>query len=361
MQFIYICGNIYIMKEIMEILNKNGYLAYIVGGYVRDYLLGITSFDVDICTNAPISEIVKMFDGRGKAYPQYYAYHISEGDYEYDITTFRRELRYKKNKPVELKIAKNLKEDLLRRDFTINTFAMDKNGYFIDLLNSKKDLDSKIIKCVGDTEKKFEEDKTRIIRALRFACTLDFELSDEIINFISKKAYILNDVPKEFKRKELDRIFDSAGLDKFLYYIRRFEIQKYFNIDFVKVIHSYNKYGIWAQMNSDLPFSKNELRIINSIRSIISKGNITMDDIKNNSEEVLLNASFILNQVDRLKVLMEISKLHSFIDMDADIDLFFKYVNTNDVVKTYRLVERRIIEGYLNNDMLDIEEFLRNL
>ncbi len=346
------------MKEIMEILNKNGYESYIVGGYVRDYLLGIKSTDIDICTNAPINEIVKMFNGRGKAYLQYFAYHITKGDYEYDITTYRKELRYKKNKPIELKIASNLGEDLIRRDFTINTFAMDKDGNFIDLLGSKKDLDSKIIKCVGDTEKKFTEDKTRIIRALRFACTLDFDLSTEIINFLKDKSYLLNEVPKEYKRSELDKIFDSVGADKFLFYVKRFEIEKYFNIKFDKVFPTYNKYGVWAQIEADLPFSNNELKTIESIKKIVNNNDLKMIDITTNSEDVIMNAACILNQVDKVKILKEINKLHSVIDIDADIDLFLKYVPTNEVVKTYRLVERRIVEGYLVNNKLDIEEFL---
>lgn len=345
----------------MEILNKNGYEAYIVGGYVRDYLLGINSTDVDICTNAPINKIISMFDGRGKAFPQYFGYHISENGYEYDITTYRKELRYKKNKPVELKVAKSLGEDLLRRDFTINTFAMDKDGYFVDLLGSKKDLDAKLIKCVGDVEKKFNEDKTRIIRALRFACTYDFDLSSDIVKFISENAHLLNEVPKEYKRKELDRIFDSVGVDKFLYYVRRFDMQKYFNISFNKVIPSYNKYGIWAQIETDLPFSNHELRTIKTIRDMVSRGNIKIDDIRSYSEEITANAAFILNQVEKYKVLNEINKLHSFIDIDVDVDLFFKYVNINDIVKTYRLVERRIVEGYLANNEYDIEEFLKEL
>ena len=349
------------MKEIMEILNKNGYEAYIVGGYVRDYLLGINSTDIDICTNAPISKIMNMFDGRGKAFPQYFAYHISEDGYEYDITTYRKELRYKKNKPIELKIAKNLGEDLLRRDFTINTFAMDKDGYFVDLLGSKKDLDAKLIRCVGDVEKKFTEDKTRIIRALRFACTLDFDLSSDIVKFISENPHLLNEVPKEYKRKELDRIFDSVGVDKFLYYVRRFEMQKYFNIDFSKVVPAYNKYGIWAQIESDLPFSNHEQRIIKTIKNIVANRNIKIEDIREYDEEITANAAFILNQVDKLKVLNEINKLHSFIDIDIDIDLFFQYVNINDIVKTYRLVEKRIVEGYLANNEYDIIEFIKGL
>lgn len=345
----------------MEILNKNGYEAYIVGGYVRDYLLGIISTDVDICTNAPISKIMNLFEGRGKAFPQYFAYHISEDGYEYDITTYRKELRYKRNKPVELKIAKNLGEDLLRRDFTINTFAMDSEGYFVDLLGSKKDLDAKLIRCVGDVEKKFTEDKTRIIRALRFACTLDFDLSSDIVKFISENANLLEDVPREYKRKELDRIFDSIGVDKFLYYVRRFDMQKYFNIEFDKVVPAYNKYGIWAQIETNLPFSKHEQREIKTIKDIVARNNIRLEDIRSYDEDIVANAAFILNQAEKLKVLKEINRLHSFIDLDVDIDLFFKYVPINDIVKTYRLVERRIVEGYLANNEFEIEDFLKEL
>ena len=349
------------MKEIMEILNKNGYESFIVGGYVRDYLLGITSTDVDICTNAPIDKIMKMFDGMGKAYPQYFAYHISKDGYEYDITTYRKELRYKNNKPVEIKIAKSLGDDLLRRDFTINTFAMDKDGYFVDLLGAKKDLNSKIIKCVGDTNKKFNEDKTRIIRALRFACTLDFDLSSEITDFISKKSNLLSEVPKEYKRKELDKIFDSVGVNKFLYYVRRFEIQKHFNISFDRVFSSYNKYGIWAQVETDLPFSKIEHKKIKAIKTLIESKNLKYEDFFKYDEDDIMNAAFILNQVDKVKVLKEIRKLHSIIDIDIDVDEFFKYIPVSDIVKTYRLVEKRIVEGELANNREEIEDFLRNL
>ena len=349
------------MKEILEILNKNGYEAFIVGGYVRDYLLGISSYDVDISTNAPIEEIEKMFKGKGKSFPQYFAYHISDGDYEYDITTYRKELRYKKNKPVEIKKAKNLGEDLLRRDFTINTFAMDSNGYFVDLLGAKKDFNSKIIKCVGDTNQKLEEDKTRIIRALRFACTLDFDLSSEIIDFISKKSYMLNEVPKEYKKKELDRIFDSRGVDKFLYYLKRYDIQKYFDIKFDEVVPSYNKYGIWAQVETDLPFSNEEQKKINAIKKIVDRKELKMLDIIINSDDVVMNSAYILNQVDKVKIMREINNLHSIIEIDVDIDVFFELVPLSEIVKTYRLVEKNIVEGYLANNRDDIIEFIEDL
>ena len=349
------------MKEIMEILSKNGYESYIVGGYVRDYLLGVPSYDVDICTNAPIEKIEELFDGQGKSYRQFFAYHLSKGEYEFDITTYRIELRYKKNKPIELQIAPNLYKDLLRRDFTINTFAMDIDGNFIDLLGSKKDLDNKIIRCVGDTDKRFNEDKTRIIRALRFSCTLDFDLSKEIVDFIEKKSYLLNEVPKEYKRKELDKIFDSIGLDKFLYIIKSLNIEKYFNISFDKIVHAYNKYGIYSQMEFDLPFSNNELKIINTIRSLVDKKDISYEDFNSYEDDIIMNAACILNQMGRIKTFKDIKKYHSVMDIDIDIDVLFKYVHIDDIVDTYKLIEKGIVEGYIKNDREDIEDFLKDL
>lgn len=350
------------MKEIINELTKNGYEAYIVGGYVRDYLLGISTKDIDICTNAPIEEIIKIFDGKGRADKEYFSYHIEEDGYSYDITTYRHELSYKKNKPVKIEIAPDLKTDLKRRDFTINTFAINKDGMLVDLLGAKKDLDSKIIKVVGDTEKKLREDKTRIIRAIRFACTLDFDLDDKIIDFIKeKKVYLLNEVPKEYKRKELDIIFESRSIDKFLFLIRRYDISKYFNLKTDKVKKAYNKYGVWAQVETDLPFSNKEKLIISLIKILINKGNITLADMMIYSDEVIYNAASILGLDKKVKIFKEIQKLHSIIEMDIDIEEFFKYCSIKDIIKTYRLVEKSIMLGSLENNKYAIEEFLRNL
>ena len=147
------------MKEIIDKIIEEGFECYIVGGYVRDYLLGYDSKDIDICTNAKVDDIIKIFKDTGKANKNYFSYHIKDGEYTYDITSYRKELEYKKNKPVKLEYAKDLKTDLLRRDFTINTFALDHNGNLIDILGAKEDLDNRIIRVVGDTEEKLLEDK----------------------------------------------------------------------------------------------------------------------------------------------------------------------------------------------------------
>lgn len=350
------------MKDIIERLNKNGYEAYVVGGYVRDYLLGITSNDIDICTNAPIDEIMKIFKGEGKAFKEFYAYHIEKDGFSYDITTFRKELKYKKNKPVELEVAGSLGEDLLRRDFTINTFAIDNAGRLVDLLGAKKDLNSRIIKTVGNAKEKFTEDKTRILRAIRFACTLDFDLDPEIMEFIYKNnSYLLNEVSKDFKRKELDKIFDSNGVDKFFYICNRYNLKKYLNIKYDSIVQSFNKYGIWAQIETDLPFSNKEKKIIDSIKELVSHRDITLEDFKNYDREIIYNAASILRIHDKIKFFEEFSKLHSIIDIDFDFDSFVKLVKPSEAIKVYKLVERSIMEGLLLNRASEIEEFIRKL
>ncbi len=350
------------MKDIVEKLNKNGYEAYIVGGYVRDYLLGIASNDVDICTNAPIEEIMKIFKGEGKAFKEFYAYHIEKDGYSYDITTFRKELKYKKNKPVQLKIAGSLGEDLLRRDFTINTFAIDNAGRLVDLLGAKKDLNSRIIKTVGNARDRFLEDKTRILRAIRFACVLDFDLDPEIMEFISSNdIHLINEVTKEFIRKELDKIFESGGIEKFFYIANRYKLKKYLNIKYEQVVPTYSKYGVWSQIETDLPFTNKEKNIISSIKELVDNKEITLDDFNKYDKEIIYNASSILKMENKIKFYEEISKLHSIIDIDLDINVFLQYVRPSEAVKTYKLVERSIMEGLLLNKASEIEDFVRKL
>ena len=347
------------MKEIIESLVKEGFEAYIVGGYVRDYLLGMTSNDIDICTNATIDDIIRIFKERGTAFKDFYAYHIKEDDITYTITSYRKELEYKDNKPIKMKVAKNLGTDLLRRDFTINTFAIDKNGYLVDMLGAKRDLDSRIIKVVGDINTKFNEDKTRILRAIRLSCVLDFDLDPEIIDFISKYNYYLKDISDDFKKKELDRIFDSACYNKFFYLCNRYGLSKYLNISFGNISDVYNRYGVWAQIETTLPLSKRDRRIVNAINKLLEKHDIGIEDIDIYKEEVLYNAASILGINDKLKALYEMKDLHSLFDIDITIDIMLRYINVRDFKRVYKLIERNIMEGKLRNNRDDIEEFLR--
>ena len=350
------------MKEIMNELIDNGYEAYIVGGYVRDYLLGISSNDIDICTNASIDEIMKIFKGRGKAFKEYFSYHIEENGYTYDITSFRKELAYKKNKPTKLIKINDLESDLLRRDFTINTFAIDKDDKLIDLLGAKKDLDSKIIRVVGNTEKKLSEDKTRIVRAIRLACSLDFDFDTDIIRFLSNKnVRLLNEVSKEYKKSELDKIFKGPNPLRFFYILKKYNISKFFDISFDNVVDTYDEMGIWAQVDTNLPLTRKEKKIIDEIKSIVTQGDIQLGDLNKYSEDVIYNAAGILGLEEKVRILYDILNMNSFIEMDASVNTILRYTDIYDFKRVYKLIERNIMEGNLNNNSEDIIRFLKDL
>ena len=121
------------MKEkALEILKKfedNGYDAYIVGGYVRDTLLNRKTNDIDICTSATPKDILNLFENVSISDIEYGSVVVSYKGYKYDITTFRKEIKYENNRiPVNIKYIKNIKKDLLRRDFTVNTLCMNSDG-----------------------------------------------------------------------------------------------------------------------------------------------------------------------------------------------------------------------------------------
>ena len=352
------------MNEIIrEIINKivdAGYEAYIVGGYVRDYLLGLKTNDIDIATNASVDNLTKIFGEMGTPNPKYCSYHILKDDYRFDITSYRKELEYKKNKPIKIVPAKDLKTDLLRRDFTINTFAMDKNGKFVDLLDSKVDLQNNIIRVVGDTYEKLSEDKTRIIRAIRFSCTLNFELDDNIKEFLKEHGSMLNEIPREYIKKELDKIFDSDGYSKFFYLAKVYKLEKYLSIKFDNVKAAYNRIGVWAQIETLLPLSNAEKKDIDCIKYLVGSHALTLSNMFLYNDNIVKNAGCILNMDRDVKEFYEIKNMHSIIDIDMDYEALFRYVPIVDIRRVYKKIEREILEGNLSNNKFAIERYIRN-
>ena len=130
--------------KILNILENNGYKAYIVGGYVRDKILNVKSNDIDIITNALPDEVCKIFNI--EHIDNFGSIKLKYNNYIFEVTTFRKEY-YKNNdrRPYKVEYIDDLKEDLMRRDFTINSICIDKNGMYIDLLNGINDINNKII------------------------------------------------------------------------------------------------------------------------------------------------------------------------------------------------------------------------
>ncbi len=343
------------MKEILNKLIDSGFDAYIVGGYIRDFLLGKESFDIDICTNASIDNIIKIFNKEGVSYKKYFSYHLVKGLYNYDITTFRKELAYENNKPTKVVGVNDLYTDLLRRDFTINTLALDKDNNLIDLLGSRKDIDNKLIKTVGNTYDKFIEDKTRILRAIRFYVTLDFELDNEIIEFIKEKGYLIKELNSEYKKSELNKIFECNPL-RFFNFMEKYNLKECFDITYDKIVDTHSYYGVWAQINSNYTFTKDERIIINAINKLVNKGDITSYDIYKNGELVSLNASIILNK--DISWLIKSLPIHSVFDIDINIDDLMKYKDKYSINKIMNEIEENIINNNIKNNKSDIIKYI---
>lgn len=189
-------------KKVLEKLINKGFEAYIVGGYVRDKLLGLEAYDIDITTSATPDEIKEIFnvvDNGGK----YQSLTIVEGAYSFEITTFRKDISYDDHRHPSTMIAKTLDEDLVRRDFTINALALDINGNIIDKHNGLEDLSNKIIRCIGDPIKRFDEDALRILRAIYLCSKLGFTIEKNTMDAIYDKADLVKDLSAMRKRIEL--------------------------------------------------------------------------------------------------------------------------------------------------------------
>lgn len=256
--------------EVLNILFDKGYLAYIVGGYPRDMVLGIKSNDIDICTNATPKEIIDIFDTENISDTNYGSVRVIYKNYHFDVTTFRKEIKYENNrKPVKVKYINDLKKDLLRRDFTINTMCIDKDGNLIDMLGAREDIDKKIIKTVGNPRYRIKEDSLRILRAIRFASVLDFEIDSKTFNYIKKYGYLLKSLSYSRKKEELNKIFASVNKEKARWMIIDSGIDKYLGIsNLSEIVLCDDIIGIWSQLEVDeeYPFSKVEKEMIKNIR-----------------------------------------------------------------------------------------------
>lgn len=167
------------VEIIIDKLNQEGYQAYVVGGCVRDSLLGATPHDWDICTSALPEETMRVFSDK-KIIPtglKHGTVTIVLDGSEYEVTTFRIDGEYKDGRhPDQVEFVNDLKLDLMRRDFTINAMAYSHKTGIIDYFGGCSDLCNKIIKCVGNPTDRFNEDALRILRALRFATRLGFDI-----------------------------------------------------------------------------------------------------------------------------------------------------------------------------------------
>ena len=173
------------VQYILDVLYENGYEGYMVGGCVRDLILGRKPNDYDITTNAQPDVVASIFEKVILTGLKHGTVTVVINDEMYEVTTYRKDGKYEDNRhPKEVQFVTDIKEDLSRRDFTINSMAYNVEKGLIDFFGGVSDLKNKIIRTVGEPEKRFEEDALRMLRAVRFAVQLDFKIDENVFKSI---------------------------------------------------------------------------------------------------------------------------------------------------------------------------------
>ncbi len=348
------------MKEIaLEILNKiydYGYEAYIVGGFVRDYLSGIASNDIDITTNATPMELKNIFENIDIDKESYGSVTLYYRKYNFEITTYRKENEYLDNRhPSSITYVNDLKTDLLRRDFTINTICIDRNDHIIDLLGGIKDLEKKELNTINDASISFKDDSLRILRAIRFAAILDLHLSQEIVNAISESKHLLKNLSYERKKRELNKIFASSKALNGIKLLQSFELDKELELDFTRVKDYSDVVGIWAMINPvNYPFTNSEKELIKNINEVYDKDNLSYDNLYKYGLYVNLIAG-LNKDIDKKDILQAYEEMpikeRNDINIKVDEICYVLDRKPDKLISTiYTDLEEKILSKKLDND-----------
>lgn len=316
-------------KIAISLLESNGYDAYVVGGYLRDVLLDRKSHDIDICTDALPKEIIDVFKNEYKVIEtgvKYGTVTVIIDHVPIEITTFRSEQDYVDGRrPQTIKFEKNIKQDLSRRDFTINSMAYNDKDGLIDLFGGKQDLEDKIIRCVGNPSQRFQEDKLRMLRAVRFASTFNFRIEDDTLEAINEYSRDINEISTERINVELSKMLLVQKPSKAMMLLKNTGLLK----NILPVID--DMYG-FSQQN---PYHKKDLFFH------------TMDVLDNVREDIILRLAALFHDTGKLytKTVDEngIGHFygHSEISFEIARDYLKKLRYSNNIVDLVSLICKR--------------------
>ncbi len=350
-------------KLIIDTLEKNGYEAYIVGGCVRDSILDNNPSDYDITTNAKPNTIKELFkrtiDTGIKHGTVTVLFYEDNKPFTYEVTTYRVDGEYDDARhPKDVKFVSDLKEDLLRRDFTINAMAYNDKSGLVDEFGGLVDLEKRIIRAVGDPIKRFTEDALRLLRAVRFSAKLGFEIDNETEDAIRKLSENLKYVSKERVQVELTKTITSANPE---YISKVFELglSKYICDGFESIsCGRFEKYLPTHMAYACLLYNA-DVDIANKILKELKLDNNNISKII-----ALLNAKNIYNTIKefynskkRIDEMMAIKSLINYLNYDLTYEfLKLLHINGEDKVLLDRVCE--FVNEY-NNSKAPI--FIRDL
>ena len=347
-----------VVKNILKEIEKNGFEAYIVGGFVRDYVLLKKTNDIDIATNALPKDLVSIF-GTPKRSIEYGSYHMKEGGYNIDITTYRTEEAYENGRLEKVVYSNSLLEDARRRDFTMNSMYMNKNEEIIDLLNGRKDLKQKTLKMIGNPIVRLKEDPIRILRAVRFAAMYHLKLDKKLKTAILKEKKHLSEIPLAKIRKELDAILLSDGFPL----LKKLELLKELGIENKKIVYVEDISGLWAQIKTEKNYIiekelKKQQKMINNL---LKCGTINMLNLYQYGYYICRVAAIIMHfPLKRLEKMMDALPIKS----RKDIELTSEEIASLSKLKGRELgsliteIEQAIVLKEIPNDKEILKKFI---
>lgn len=308
--------------NVLEKFNEAGYEAYFVGGCVRDYLLNDEFSDIDITTNALPDEVKQIFKKSIDTGIQHGTVTILINGDSFEVTTFRTEDDYIDHRtPEKVEFVSDLKEDLDRRDFTINAMALDSKGKLYDYHCGEKDLRNKIIKTVNNPNERFFEDALRMLRAFRFSSKLGFEIEENTLKAIKNNAELIKFVSIERIVNEFRKLLTGKGNKRSLELLLDSKLNNYIPfLDEISKIIDFSNYtfcqSLYILSNiNDISFEKlKELKLSNK-------------EIKQVKIYEKINKDFIGN------VPLEIILYNYDIEDVAFIASYFKYCDKEDIEK----------------------------
>lgn len=335
------------VKYIIDKIDENNYEAFIVGGCVRDSVIGIQPHDYDITTSATPQKIMEIF----KEFKcietgiEHGTISVVIDNEIYEITTYRIEGEYKDyRRPDKVKFTCNLQDDLKRRDFTINAMAYNEKTKLVDIFGGKSDIDKKIIKTVGNPNERFNEDGLRMIRAIRFSSKLDFDIEEDTLKAIYDNAHIIENISKERITDEFSKIILSDRPENLIYLFKT-KIFNHLNIseefDDKKIDNLFKKIIVLKKIEKDL------IKRLTIIDYIIEELNINCKNICNELiyskkivkiENILLEcmSEIDVEKLDKINIKKILNKI--------GIDLFKTYLDINKIIYDNEKYFNKIID-----------------
>lgn len=382
---------------IMNELQSSGFEVYFVGGSLRDWLLKKEINDIDLATNALPLEVKKIFHHSFDTGIEHGTVTVVYQHENYEITTFRTDGDYLDHRhPKNVKFARNLEEDLKRRDFTINALAMSPQGEIKDYYGGIDDLKKKIIRCVLNPYDRFEEDALRIFRAIRFVGQLGFTLEKNTRMALDEKAYLLENISVERIHSEFIKMMEGKYWQKGWKILVEAKIYEYMpEFDRKKVdlllspiyqnVHFANDDLIWASLFylgilpknkiqkvlSNWKTSNFTIRNVQEIMTFCDNFNRGYDDyrlyygLKRTNVE---GGIFVLGEIAKLNISGQLLKsydelpVHQIKDLAVSGSDLIKEADFNPGVelgKMIKLIETKVLKRELINDHQSIIEFAK--